>query len=53
MRLTRSVRELAIAGIGQRYPDASVDEMRVRLVVRLYGHEAALRIFASVPPDAV
>jgi len=30
-------RELAVAGIHQRHPDASDDEIRVRLVVRLYG----------------
>jgi hypothetical protein len=51
--LTRMVRELAIAGIRQRHPAASDDEVRARLAVRLYGRDAARRILASIPDDAV
>jgi hypothetical protein len=53
MALTRTVRELALAGIKQRYPGASAEETRVRLAVRLYGRDVAKRLFGSVPDDAV
>lgn len=53
MKLSRAVRELAIAGIRQRHPDADEHEVRVRLVVRLYGRAAAERLFGAVPDDAV
>lgn len=52
MRLSRGVRELAIAGIREMHPDVSEDELRVRLTVRLYGREAATRLFGTVPDDA-
>ena len=52
MSLTRMVRDLAVAGIRRRHPDASDAEVRVRLAVRLYGREAAQRMFGEVPPDA-
>jgi hypothetical protein len=50
--LSDSVRELAEAGIRQRHPGASDEEVRVRLVVRLYGREFAARHYAAVPADA-
>jgi hypothetical protein len=53
LSLTRTVRELAIAGIRERHPDASADEIRVRLAVRLYGREQAAKLFGPVPADAV
>lgn len=52
MSLSRMVRELALAGLRERHPSASNDELRVRLTVRLYGAEAARRLFAEVPADA-
>lgn len=52
MKLSRGVRELAIAGIREMHPDVSEDELRVRLTVRLYGREAAKRLFGTVPDDA-
>jgi hypothetical protein len=51
MRLSQAVRELAIAGIRARHPDASDDEVRVRLAVRLYGRESARRLFGRLPDD--
>jgi hypothetical protein len=51
-RLTRSVRELALAGLRRRHPEAAEDELRVRLAVRLYGRELAGRLFRELPPDA-
>jgi len=51
--LSRAVRELAEAGIRQRHPGADAEEVKVRLAVRLYGRQAAQRLFARVPDDAV
>ena len=53
MSLSRAVRSLAEAGIRERHPNASDAEVRVRLTVRLYGREAAERLFGVVPDDAV
>jgi hypothetical protein len=52
MRLSRGVRELALAGIREMHPEATEEELRIRLTVRLYGREAALRLFGTVPDDA-
>ncbi len=51
--LTRMTRELAVAGIRQRHPNASDDEIRVRLVVRLYGRTVGRRLFGEIPADAI
>ncbi len=53
MALTDAVRTLAVAGIRQRHPAASEDEIRVRLSVRLYGRDVARRLFREIPSDAV
>jgi hypothetical protein len=53
MKLSKAVRALALAGLRARHPDAGEDELKVRLTVRLYGRAAALRLFGSVPDDAV
>jgi hypothetical protein len=53
MALSRMVRELAASGIRQRFPAASPDEIRVRLAVRLYGADAARRMFGETPADAL
>jgi hypothetical protein len=53
MKLSAAVRELCLAGLRERHPNASVDELRTRLVVRLYGRAAATRLFGVVPDDAV
>lgn len=50
--LSRMTRELAAAGIRARFPDASEEEVQVRLAVRLYGRTAARRLFGEVPEDA-
>jgi hypothetical protein len=52
MKLSLAVRQLALAGIRQMFPDADEQELRVRLTVRLYGREAAVRLFGQVPDDA-
>jgi hypothetical protein len=53
MRLSRGVRELALAGLRVRHPEADEHELRVRLTVRLYGRAAGTRLFGAVPDDAV
>lgn len=53
MSLTHAVRELATAGLRARHPDASPEELSMRLVVRLYGRAAGIRLFGAVPDDAV
>ena len=53
MRLSRSVRELALAGIAMRHPGASEHELRVRLAVRLYGRVLAQRVYGQLPSDAI
>jgi hypothetical protein len=50
--LSKAVRELAAAGLRTRHPDATPDEIRVRLTVRLYGRDVARRLFGRVPTDA-
>ena len=50
--LTTSVRQLAEAGIRARHPEATDEEVRCRLAVRLYGRAVAERFFAAVPADA-
>lgn len=52
MRLSRGVRTLAIASIRGDFPEAEELELKVRLTVRLYGKDAAMRLFGSVPADA-
>jgi len=51
--LSISVRTLALAGLRQRHPGASEEELRCRLTVRLYGREAGIRLHGSIPDDAV
>ena len=53
MGLSRAVRALAEAGIRSRHPDADDAEVRVRLVVRLYGRPVATKLFGALPDDAV
>jgi hypothetical protein len=51
--LTRATRQLAVAGIRQRHPMASDEEVRARLVVRLYGRDVAERLVGPLPADAI
>ena len=51
--LIAAVRELAVAGLRARHPDASPQELRQRLTVRLYGREVAARLFGELPVDAI
>jgi hypothetical protein len=51
--LSVAVRTLAEAGIRQRHPDATPEEVRVRLWVRLYGRAVAQRLGLAIPADAI
>ncbi len=51
--LTMAVRTMAIAGIRQRHPNATEEEVRARLAVRLDGRAAARRLCREIPDDAV
>jgi hypothetical protein len=46
-------RQLALAGIRERHPGAPADEVRARLIVRLYGRVVAERLCGTVPADAI
>jgi hypothetical protein len=52
MRLSQTVRTLALADLESRHPGASADELRARLAVRLYGRDIALRMYPFLPDDA-
>lgn len=49
---SRGIRTLAEAGIRREHPGAPAEEIRIRLTVRLYGRDTALRLHGTVPPDA-
>ena len=51
-RLNRGVRRLAMIGLRMQHPGASEAEVRVRLVVRLYGRKFAERHCDNLPADA-
>lgn len=51
--LSAGIRALAEAGIRMRHPTATDNEVSVRLTVRLYGRDAARRLFGGYPDDAV
>jgi hypothetical protein len=48
MSLTRSVRELAMAGIRAQFPHASDRELTARLAERMYGVAVARRLFDRI-----
>lgn len=49
---SRGIKRLAEAGIRREHPQASDDEVRVRLAVRLYGRDLGRRLFGTIPEDA-
>jgi hypothetical protein len=52
IRLSAGVRAIALAGIRRCHPEATEQQLRVRLTVRLYGRACAERLFGSIPDDA-
>lgn len=49
---SRMIRGLAEAAIRREHPDVTIQELRARLAVRLYGRELAQRALGPVPADA-
>ncbi len=47
--LTQAVRQIAVAGIREYFPNADETEIRVRLAERIYGRAVALRLFGPHP----
>jgi len=47
--LTLAVQRLAFAGLRERYPAASDDELWLRLAVRRLGRDVVLRVYGAVP----
>ena len=48
-QLNRATRELALAGLRRRHPDAAPEELRRRLADVLLGPELAARVYGSRP----
>jgi hypothetical protein len=46
-------RQMAMIGLRMRHPQASEEELKLRLFVRFYGRELAQRYFQDVPDDAL
>ena len=51
LRLSRTVRELAVAGIRAVHPNASPSQMKAHLANRLYGREVAENLYPEVNLD--
>lgn len=51
-RLSMAVRRLAAAGIKQRHPGASSDEMTMHLAAAMYGPQVARRVLGEIPSGA-
>jgi hypothetical protein len=49
---SRMIRNLAEAAVRREHPDASPEEVRTRLAVRLYGRETVERVLGPLPADA-
>ncbi|MCI0580172.1 MAG: hypothetical protein L0332_17980 [Chloroflexi bacterium] len=47
--LNRTARQLALAGLRRRYPDASPEELRRRLADLVLGSELAAQVYGSSP----
>lgn len=50
--MNRAVRDLAVAGLRQRYPDDTPAQRRRRLAALLLGRELAARVYGPPPEDA-
>lgn len=48
LSLSQSVRELALAGVRQRYPDASAREQLLRLAVTIHGRDLATAAYPEI-----
>jgi hypothetical protein len=51
-QMNRAVKDLALAGLRQRYPDDTPDQRRRRLATLLLGSELATRVYGAAPREA-
>ena len=49
--LTLAVQELAMAGLREQFPDASDDELRLRLAARRLGNDVVRRVWGWTPAE--
>jgi len=49
--LTLAVQELAMAGLREQFPDATEDELRLRLAARRLGNDLVRRIWGWAPDE--
>ena len=47
--LTETSRQLALSGLRKRHPQASEQELRLRLAVLLFGYETVIRAYGRDP----
>lgn len=50
--LTLAVQELALAGWRQRFPNATEDELRMRMAVQRLGAETVRKVWGWSPPES-
>lgn len=48
LSLSQSVRELALAGVRQRYPNASAREQLLRLAITIHGRDLATAAYPEI-----
>lgn len=48
LSLSQSVRDLALAGVRQRHPDASVREQLLRLAITIHGRDLATLAYPDI-----
>jgi hypothetical protein len=50
-QMNETVRELAMLGLRQRYPNASRDELKRRYVALILGEELSTRVYGELPKE--
>ncbi len=50
--LTLAVQELAMAGLRLRFPDATEDELRMRMAVQRLGADTVRKVWGWSPPES-
>lgn len=48
LEMSQTVRDLAIAGVRARHPEAAPNELRLRLAIVMLGHELALAAYPEI-----
>jgi hypothetical protein len=50
-QMTLAVQELAMAGLRRQYPNATDDELRLRLAARRLGNDVVRKVWGWVPDE--